>query len=517
MNLLSLLGILALGGLSFTLARFAPAPSKAAFTSRSDEKDLEQARAEAETILKEAKEKVEEMKHSFKEEEESMLSSIKNLEELMTQKESLLERRTQRNEEVKKSLDLIKNETERMKDEAEESRLNAINELSTVAKLSQEKALEKAKKELEDVILEGKEKRVVAELEEFEEDVLRHATAVLQVVIQRLEVQSSVDKNTTTIKIKDDKFKGMLVGKDGENILYLESLLPISVIFNHGDPKNIHVGGVNLFRRNIAKRAIIKLEEEAKKKKVITHKMIDEAVAVSEEQIMKQCDEKGRWALKKMGLDPEAVDPELKNYIGRLYFRTSYGQNIIHHSLEMAYTARLIAELIGTDVETAMLGTFYHDIGKAIDHDIGGSHDDISKELLEKYGFNEDVVHTAYCHHDKVPCLKPAHFICKAADAISGGRPGARMESVTNYFERMKELEKCATHFKGVRKVLTMSAGREVRVIVDHGSIQDADMNGLADNIAEKISEEVSFPGIIKVNLVRLTKATDYAREKQRR
>jgi ribonucrease Y len=517
MNLLSILGILVLGGISFAIMRFMPAPNRHVFTNRNDEKDMQKAREEAELIRKEAEENVKEMKHRSKEEEESILESIKRLEELMGKKESLMTKREQRNQDFKKTMDLISKEVETTNAKTKEAKLNAINELSAVAKLSEEKALANAKEQLEEIILEGKEKRIVAELEELEEDIMKHATAVLQVAIQRLGVQSSVDKNSTTIKVKDDKFKGMLVGRDGENIIYLESLLPISVIFNHGDPKNIHIGGVNLFRRNIAKRAITKLETEAKKKKAITHKMIDEAVEAAEKQIMKQCDEKGRWALKKMGIDPKSVDPELKNYVGRLYFRTSYGQNIIHHSLEMAYSARLMAELIGADVETAMLGTFYHDIGKAIDHDIGGSHDDISKELLEKYGFDEKIVQTAYCHHDKVPCIKPADFLCKAADAISGGRPGARMESVTNYFERMKELEKCATHFKGVRKVLTMSAGREVRVLVDHGNIKDADMDGLADNIAEKISEEVSFPGIIKVNLVRLTKASDYAREKQRR
>jgi len=516
MNIGFIIGVLVLGGTTFAVARFMPAPKTPGFVNRQDGKSLEEAKKEAEAIKAEAKEKIQSIQKSFKEEEDSMQSSIKNMEELIKQKESLFNRREQRNTEVKKNVDLMKKEIEAAKAKMEESRLNAINELSTVAKLSQDDAITQAKAEIEALVTEGKDKRMEVELEEFQDDIARHATAVLQVVIQRLGVQSSVDKNSTTIKIKDDRFKGLLIGKDGSNITYLESLLPISVIFNHGGPKNIHVGGVNLFRRNIAKRAIMKLERETKKSKVITHKMIDEAVLDSETKIMKQCDEKGRWALKKMGLDPSKTPMELMNYIGRLYFRTSYGQNIIHHSLEMAYAARLIAELIGADPDIAMQATFYHDIGKAIDHDIGGSHDDISKEILEKHGFDPAIVHAAYAHHDKVECESPADFIVKAADAISGGRPGARMESVTNYFERMKELENCAKHFPGVRKVLTMSAGREVRVIVDHSQIKDGKMQGLADNIAEKISDDVSFPGIIKVNLVRITKASDYAREKQK-
>jgi len=517
MNIGLIIGVLVLGGVSFAVARFMPAPNKAAIMNRNDEKALENAKQEAESIRNEAKEKLEGMSRSFKEEAESMERSIKSLEELIKQKEKLFNRRQQRNGDVQKSVDLLNAELSQLREKADQTRLSSINELSTVAKLSQEKALEQAKIQLELLINDGKEKRMEAELDEFQEDIMRHATAVLQVAIQRLGVQSSVDKNSTTIKIKDDKFKGMLAGKNGVNVAYLESLLPVSIIFNHGGPKNIHVGGVNLLRRNIAKRAIIKLEQVAKRKRNITHKMIDEAVEEAERKIMKQCDDKGRWALKQMGLDPKTTPAELVNYVGRLYFRTSYGQNIIHHSLEMAYAARLIAELIGSDVQTAMIGTFYHDIGKAIDHDIGGSHDDISKDILEKHGFSPEIVRAAYCHHDKVPCEAPADFICKAADAISGGRPGARMESVTNYFERMKELEKCAKHFDGVRKVHTMSAGREVRVIVDHSRIKDASMQDLADNIAERISDEVAFPGIIKVNLLRITKAADYAREKKGR
>ena len=218
-----------------------------------------------------------------------------------------------------------------------------------------------------------------------------------------------------------------------------------------------------------------------------------------------------------MGIDHKTVDPEVVNFVGRLYYRTSYGQNIIHHSLEMAYAARIIAELIGADVETCMLAAFYHDLGKAIDHDIGGAHDDISKELLEKHGFNEKIVHAAYAHHDKVPCLSPPDFIVKAVDAISGARPGARMEAVTNYFERMKELTNLASSFNGVKKVLTMSAGREVRVMVNKDQIKDDGTQPLAEEIAKKISEELAFPGIIKVNLIRQTKSVDYAKERVRR
>jgi ribonuclease Y len=478
--------------------------------------DIAKAQEEAAEVKAQAKEKIARLKSAFKEEEASFGESLTSMEELVKQKEAILARREERSKQQESNVNTITNDLKSLKDKAEELRTESTTKLASSSGISREAALEEARNSLKAIMTDGQEARSKATIEEFEEDVMRHAKAVLQVVIQRLGVPSSVDKNSTTIKIHDEKFKGMLVGKDGKNVIYLESLLPVAVIFNHGDPSNIHVGGVNLFRRNIAKRAIRKLEKTVKKTKRIEHKHIKEAVEQSEKELMQEADKKGVWAYKQMGLDPNKVPQEIVNYVGRLYFRTSYGQNIIHHSLEMAYAARLIAELIGTDVDIAMQGAFYHDLGKAIDHDVGGAHDDLSKEILEKHGFDERIIHAAYAHHDKVPCESPADFIVKAVDAISGGRPGARMESVTNYFERMKQLEEAARSFKGVAKVLTMSAGREVRVLVNKDQIKDGNAKELADNIASKISDELSFPGIIKVNLIRQTKSVDYAREKRR-
>ncbi|MEK7146501.1 MAG: HDIG domain-containing metalloprotein, partial [Patescibacteria group bacterium] len=224
---------------------------------------------------------------------------------------------------------------------------------------------------------------------------------------------------------------------------------------------------------------------------------------------------KGKAALKQLDLNSDELDPEMVNYVGRMYFRTSFGQNILGHSMEMAYLARLIAEQIGADVNVAMQAAFFHDIGKAIDHDIGGAHDDISKDILEKHNYDPRIVHAAYAHHDKVPCEAPEDFIVKAVDAISAVRPGARQESVTNYFERIKQLEDTVKGFEGIRKVFAMSAGREVRGMVDERQVKDDTMEDLAESIATRISEDLSFPGIIKVNLIRRTIATDHARERK--
>jgi ribonuclease Y len=489
-------------------------PKQGFGSSKRDQEFLQKAREEAERIQSESKENLEHLKRVFSEEEKSLEESIESMEKNVIHKEELAKRWEERNQNQKQSLEELQKEVALMNANQNELSQSMTEVLAKAAKLSPEQAMESVQSDLEQLVSRDKDRRVNTEIEELHEDIMRHAKAVLQIVIQRLGVPSSVDRNNTNVQIREEAFKGMLIGKNGTNIAYLESLLPVSIIFNMGDPGNVHVGGVNLLRRNIAKRAIEKMQQLAKKGSKIDHELIKKTVEECEESLMRECDEKGRWALKQMGLDPKDTPDELVNYIGRLYFRTSYGQNIIHHSLEMAYAARLIAELIGTDANVAMQAAFYHDIGKAIDHDIGGSHDDISKEILDRHGWDPAIVYAAYCHHDKVPCLAPADFICKAVDAISGGRPGARMESVTNYFEKILQLEGCAKAYEGVQKVACMSAGREVRVNVDKDRIKDTDMQALGDQIAAKISEEVAFPGIIKVNLIRQTRSTDFAREK---
>ena len=474
---------------------------------------LKNAEKEAQHVREDNREKIKAMQRALEAEEKSMEESFEKMESVIGQKEEILNRKEERNKAAQTSKETLDGELKRLAEEEKKLTENTVGELSKRSGLTREKALEEARRELEALVTTNAEWRKKSALEELEEDAPRHAKAILQVVIQRLGVESSVDKNHTGVIVKDDKFKGLLVGKGGVNIEYLESLLPVSIIFNLGDPMTIHVGGVNLLRRNIAKKAIEKMQTWVKKKGSLDHEMIKQAVDESEKEIMALCDKKGAESLKLMGLDPAKTPPELVNYVGRLYFRTSYGQNVTGHSNEMGFAARLIADFIGVDPQIAMQAAFYHDIGKAIDHDVGGAHDDLSKEILEKFNYDPRIVHAAWVHHDKGPCENPEDFIVKAVDAISGGRPGARQESVTNYFERIQKLEEAVLSFAGVNKVFAMSAGRELRVILDKDRVQDESMQGLAEQMAGKISEEIAFPGVIKVNLIRLTKAVDYAQE----
>ncbi|MEK9166930.1 MAG: HDIG domain-containing metalloprotein [Patescibacteria group bacterium] len=486
-------------------------------TSTADYQDqVKKAHEEAEKIKTSAAEQFEHIKKNLDREESDLEETSAKSEEVIKNKEEIAEKRENRNRGLEGNLKGLRVEIENIEKGYGEFSTKIIEKLSHVSGIDPKTALEQSRKELEKLITENKEGRLSAQAEEIKEDAPRHAKAIIQIVAQRLSTPSSVDKNSTMVTLKEDKFKGLFVGKGGTNILYFETLLPVAIIFNL-DPQTIHVGGVNLLRRNIAKKAIDKMQILSKKTGKIDHEMIKKTIEEAEKEVMDICDRKGAEHLRLLEIDPKKVDPQLVNYFGRMYFRTSFGQNVIWHSTEMGYLARMISEQIGAEVTVATEGAFYHDIGKAIDHDVGGAHDDLSKEILEKYGYDPRIVHAAFAHHDKVPCIAPEDFIVKAVDAISAVRPGARQESVTNYFERIKQLEDTVASFAGVKKTYAISAGREVRVYVDNDKIGDDKMEGLAEGIAGKISEELSFPGIIKVNLIRYTKSTDYARESNKK
>ncbi|MFA5855276.1 MAG: HD domain-containing protein [Candidatus Gracilibacteria bacterium] len=484
------------------------------FSAEDAARAVKEAEHNAKRIREESAANLEHMKKAFAAEEKSMEESLEKLTGTVAQKEEILHRREEKNHSQEEIVNALATEIKARKEKAKANKEEFSARLSKKSGLAKEKALEEAKKSLFSLITDNSEVRMKAAIEEYTEEAPRHAKAILQVVLHRMDIPSSVDKNSTAVIIKDDKFKGMLVGKAGATVEYFESLLAVSLIFNFGSPETLHVGGVNLLRRNMGKRAIEKLQTRAKKTGAIDKEMIKIAIEESEKEVLALCDKKGEAALASLGLNPASAPPELKNFLGRLYFRTSYGQNVEAHSLEMAFASRMMAELIGANPETAALAALYHDIGKAIDHEIGGAHDDISRDLLTKYNFPPEIIHAVYAHHDKIPCETPEDFIIKAADSISGSRPGVRQESVTNYFERITQLEAAVNSFEGVSKVFAMSAGREMRVMVDRDIIADEDMEALAGRMAGKISEDVIFPGVIKVNLIRLSKSVDYARER---
>lgn len=352
-------------------------------------------------------------------------------------------------------------------------------------------------------------------LEHFtKEDAPKTARKLLTGIMNRYSEPSSVERFNNTITIKQDKAKGRLIGKAGKNINYFEEQAQVAVIFNDQGPNQITVSSFHLLRREIAKLALQNLI----KKPVIDEKIIDKALTEARMEIDKILEKLGRWAADIIDLPTDKRDPELLRLMGRLKYRTSYGQNILYHSLEIAFFSAMMAAEIGADIEVARLGGFFHDLGKAIDQDddVDKPHDHLSKEILERFGFSWEIVHAAWTHHDAIPIETVEAEIVKAADAISAGRPGARSESAEDYYARIAALEEMAMKQPGADKVFAMSAGRELRLFLNPEAIKDEEMPKIAADLAHEIEENLSYPGKIRVNLVRSLEIRTRTQQKHR-
>lgn len=344
---------------------------------------------------------------------------------------------------------------------------------------------------------EVKEARLI---ENTKECAPKQAIQILKSVMQKYVEPSSVDHLDKTLKIPHDIIKGKLIGKDGVNITYLEEQIGVDIVFEH-EPGHVTVTCFNLVSQEIARMTIKRLF----KAHDINHKIIDEALADARAEMSEILLAVGTEACQKIGIKQN--DPEFLKLVGRLKYRTSYGQNILYHSYEIAYFSALMAAEIGADIEIAKVGGFLHDLGKAIDQEVEGSHDQLSKEIMERFGFSWEEVHAAWTHHDAIPIETVEAQIVKAADAISAGRPGARTESAQMYIERIQGLERLALETTGVKKAFALSAGREIRTIVDELAIKDEDMQAIAETLADQIEDNLKYPGKIKVNLIRSVEA----------
>src|SRR3989339_63550 len=469
---------------------------------------LDRAMADAKSLVETMTSRAQEIKEAAQEENRRMEEQMNTLKKTLEFKGKILEKREQRNAAITMTINQAKKETDVLGESIE----NAEKEIVELLKKKTGLDSDSAKK----VIIENFDKEFdikrASLIQKTEESANEDATSIaknmLKGIIQRITSPSSVDKNSTGVTIKKDRFKGLLIGARGKNIEFFESQFrDISVIFNL-EPNMIYVGGLNLVNRNIAKNAIEKLERE---KKDFDQNTIKRAIETAKREMDESLKKIGEEAIRTAKLTIK-VHPDLVKIVGRLKFRTSFGQNVLQHSIEMAAMATMLASELNINPEKAKIAAFFHDIGKAIDHEVGGSHDQLSKEILEKYGFEADIVHAAYAHHDAEPQRTPEAMLVKAADAISAGRPGARQESLTSYLDRILKLEETAKGFDGVKKAFAISAGREVRVIVDEERVTDENIKEIAQKAAHKIEEDLTYPGKIKVNVIRRTEAIDYAK-----
>lgn len=331
------------------------------------------------------------------------------------------------------------------------------------------------------------------------------ARAILVNTIHRLATPVNAEVTTLSVTLPSEEVKGKIIGKEGRNIKTFERATGVDVIVDEA-PDRITLSSFDPLRRHIAKLALEKLLADGR----IHPTKIEEAVQKARSDLETVMKEKGQQAAYEAGVVD--LDPVLVSLLGRLHFRTSYGQNVLTHSIEMAHIAGMLAAELGANVMVARTGALLHDIGKAVDHEVQGTHVQIGRRILEKYAVHEDVIKAMQSHHEEFPYETPEAMIVQVADTVSAGRPGARRDTVERYLERLTELERVAASFEGVEKVYAIQAGREIRVFVNPGKVSDLAMHQLARTIALRMQDELKYPGEIKVNVIRENRVVEFAR-----
>ncbi len=423
----------------------------------------------------------------------------------MIKKEDLLDRRQS---DLDKQTEEIKNkiaEVKKIKEKVDQMEKEKDDELQKIAKLSEEEA----RNQLMTVAEKKYEEDILARMQKIErngeERLERKAQEILTTAIQRLGNSVSPDILTTFVNIPSDELKGKIIGKEGRNIKAFERATGVEIIVDD-TPGSITISSFDPVRRQVARVALENLILDGR----IQPAKIEGAVEKATQEINKIIKEKGNQAAYECGV--LNLDPRVLAILGRLHFRTSYGQNVLQHSIEMAHIAGMLAEELGVNVAIAKAGALLHDIGKAVDHEVQGTHVEIGRRILQKFGVNEEIIKAMQAHHGEYPYETPESIIVQVADAISGARPGARRDTVENYLKRLEELETIATSFKGVEKAYAISAGREIRIFVTPSEINDLEAKKMAQDIARRIESELKYPGEIKVNVIRETRVIEYAR-----
>lgn len=466
---------------------------------------IRKAKHEASDIVLEAKKQATESAERTKQEEADRRREWKRTENRLAEREETLDNKLDQLE--KKSERLVKQEKEieELKSEVRTIREKQHEKLEKIAGLTKKDAREKLMTMTQNDIKNDLAGLVVKEQKEFKHDIDETAQAMLITAMERMSSEVTADRTVTALKLPDDELKGRIIGKEGRNIQALQRATGVDILVDD-TPGMIILSSFDPIRRQVARYALERLMKDGR----INPSSIENAVAKAEREIEKEVVRAGEDAAREVGV--VGIPREMLHLLGELKFRTSYGQNVLLHSIEMAHMAGMIAEEIGADVRVAKTATLLHDIGKAVTHRIEGKHADIGAELAKKYGLSEPVVHAIAAHHDDIEPTTTEAVIVKICDALSAARPGARNISAENFAERMRDLENIATSFPGIDKAYAVSAGREIRVIVEPKQIDDLTALKLARDIANKIEATMSYPGVIKVNVIRETRAIEYAK-----
>lgn len=466
---------------------------------------IEKSEKKSEELLLDAKKKavaiLEEAKHKEAERERQLLRT----EERLERKEENVDRRVEELEKSKGLLERKAGELKKIEAEIHETRNQELKRLEKIAGLSKEDAkkilLQLTEEESRDLIA----KRIKDLESKGQEELEKRARDIMTQAIQKYAGSHSADVTTSTVSIPSDEVKGRIIGREGRNIKALERLTGIEIIVDD-TPEAIVISGFDPIRREIAKIALEKLVADGR----IHPTKIEEAVEFAKKEINNKIREAGEAAAYDVGV--AGLDLKLIHILGRLRYRTSYGQNALLHSLEVGHLAGALAAELGLDVALAKKAGLLHDIGKAVDHEVQGTHIEIGIKILEKFNMEKSIIDAMKSHHEDYPFENPEAMVIAAADAISASRPGARKDTLENYLKRLGELEAVANSFEEVEKTYAIQAGREIRVFVKPEKTDDLGAIKLSRAIADKIEQELKYPGEIKVNVIRETRAVEFAR-----
>ncbi len=470
---------------------------------------LENAKIEAENKKKEeifkAKEEILQNRNELDKEIKERRGEIALQEKRIIQKEESLEKKSEMIERKEKDVERKYDEAEKTKLELDNVISKQMEELQRISGLSKEEAKKQILQEL-DKQISNEKATLIKDLDaKAREEATKNAQEIVSYAIQKCAADHTSETTVSVVALPSDDMKGRIIGREGRNIKALETLTGIDLIIDD-TPEAVILSGFDPLRREVAKRALEKLIDDGR----IHPAKIEEMVEKAKEEVEASIKAEGERAMLETGVNN--LHPDIVKLIGKLKYRTSYGQNVLNHSIEVSNLARIMAEEIGIDPKIARRAGLLHDIGKALDHDMEGTHVEIGVEILKKYKENELIINAVEAHHGDVEPRTLEAVLVQAADAISASRPGARRETLEAYIKRLEKLEEIADSFEGVEKSFAIQAGREVRLIVKPEKINDNQMILMARDVAKKVEDEMEYPGQIKINVIRETRAIEYAK-----
>lgn len=513
MNIIIIIATVLISGVVFipvgVAIRKKTAESKISSAENEAKRLLENAKRDAENIKKEeifkAKDEIMKSRDELDKEIRERRGEVQTQERRLIQKEENLDKRVESYERKERELDKEFQAIEKKKEDVQEVFNRQMQELQRISGLSSEEAKKQLLSELEKQ-LNNEKAILIKEVEgKAKEEANKNAKEILSYAIQKCAADHTSETTVSIVNLPNDDMKGRIIGREGRNIKALETLTGIDLIIDD-TPDAVVISGFDPLRREVAKLALEKLIDDGR----IHPAKIEEMVEKAKEEIEATIKAEGERATLETGV--MGLNPDIVKLIGKLKYRTSYGQNVLNHSIEVSNLARIMAEELGLDSTRARRAGLLHDIGKALDHDMEGTHVELGVEVLRKYKENELVINAVEAHHGDVEPKSLEAVLVQAADAISASRPGARRETLETYIKRLQNLEEIANSFEGVDKSFAIQAGREVRIMVKPEKVSDAEMTVLARDIAKKVESDMEYPGQIKVNVIRETRTIEYAK-----